>query len=53
MIRPALSLAYGLAVYVLSLVLIWTMFALGWDYILFPALAGFMIVATDPCGRAL
>ena len=44
MIRPALSLAYGLAIYVLSLVFIWTMFALGWDYILFPALAGFMIV---------
>ena len=44
MIRPGLSLAYGLAVFVVSVVLIWTMFALGWDYILFPALAGFMIV---------
>ena len=45
MIRPDLSLAYGLAVFVVSVVFIWTMFALGWDYILFPALAGFMIIA--------
>jgi len=45
MISPGLSLAYGLAVFVVSIVIIWIMFALGWDYILFPALAGFMIVA--------
>ena len=45
MIRPDLSLVYGLAVFVVSVVFIWMMFALGWDYILFPALAGFMIVA--------
>lgn len=44
MIRPGLSLAYGSAVFVVSVVLIWMMFRLGWDYILFPALAGFMIV---------
>jgi uncharacterized membrane protein len=42
---PGSSLAYGLAVFVLSVVFIWMMFALGWDYIMFPALAGFMIVA--------
>lgn len=45
MIRPGLSLVYGLAVFVVSVVFIWMMFALGWDYILFPALAGLMIVA--------
>jgi uncharacterized membrane protein len=45
MIRPDLSLVYGLAVFAVSVVFIWMMFALGWDYILFPALAGFMIIA--------
>lgn len=43
--RPVLSLVYGLAVSVGSVVFVWTLFRLGWDYILFPALAGFMIVA--------
>jgi uncharacterized membrane protein len=38
------SLAYGFAVFLISAVLVWTLFAFGWDYILFPALAGFMIV---------
>jgi uncharacterized membrane protein len=45
MIAPGLSLAYGVVVFVVSVVFVWTMFAFGWDYILFPALAGFMIVA--------
>lgn len=45
MVAPGLSLAYGLSVFIVSIVSVWTMFALGWDYILFPALAGFMIVA--------
>ena len=43
-VRPASSLAYGFTVFVISAVLVWTLFAFGWDYILFPALAGFMIV---------
>jgi uncharacterized membrane protein len=43
--RPASSLAYGLGVFLLSAAFIWTLFAFGRDYILFPALAGFMIVA--------
>jgi uncharacterized membrane protein len=42
--KPGLSLAYGLAGFALSLVVIWGMFALGWDQVLFPALAGFMVV---------
>src|SRR5262245_51341917 len=44
MIQPGPSLAYGLAVFAISLAIIWTLFALGLDYILFPALAGFMVV---------
>jgi uncharacterized membrane protein len=42
--RPGPSLAYGFAVFLVSLAIVWGMFALGWDYILFPALAGFMVV---------
>lgn len=41
---PLPSLAYGFAVFVLSLAVVWTLFTLGLDYILFPALAGFMVV---------
>jgi len=43
-IQPAPSLAYGVGVFVVSLAIVWTLFALGMDYILFPALAGFMVV---------
>ena len=43
--RPASSFAYGLGVLLLSAAFIWTLTAFGRDYILFPALAGFMIVA--------
>ncbi len=42
---PATSLAYGVGVYVLSIAFVWTLFEFGRDYILFPALAGFLIVA--------
>src|SRR5690348_6137707 len=42
--EPTPSLAYGGAVFLVSLAIVWGMFALGWDYILFPALAGFMVV---------
>ena len=41
---PGPSLAYGLAVFAVSVAVVWTLFALGLDYILFPALAGFMVV---------
>ena len=41
---PGPSLAYGLFVSAISALLVWMMIALRWDYLLFPALAGFMIV---------
>ena len=43
--HPTSSLAYGLGVFVLSVAFVWTLVAFGRDYILFPALASFMIVA--------
>ncbi len=42
--NPLPSLAYGLAVFVLSLGVVTCLFRLELDYILFPALAGFMVV---------
>lgn len=42
--QPVPSLAYGLLAFVLSIVLIGGLFALSLDYILFPAIAGFMVV---------
>jgi len=42
---PAPSFAYGVGVFLLSVAVIAGMFAFGWDHILFPALAGFMVVA--------
>ncbi|BCH25002.1 hypothetical protein MesoLjLc_47090 [Mesorhizobium sp. L-8-10] len=42
--QPGPSLLYGLAVFAVSIAIIWGLFALGIDYILFPALAGFMVV---------
>lgn len=41
---PLPSLLYGLAVFLVSVVIVWGLFRLGLDYILFPALAGFMVV---------
>lgn len=41
---PAPSLVYGLAIFLVSIGIVVGLFALGWDYILFPALAGFMVV---------
>lgn len=43
-VQSGLSLAYGVAVFLVSLLVVWGMFALGWDHVLFPALAGFMVV---------
>lgn len=42
--KPLPSLAYGVAVFGVSLAIVWGLIALGMDYILFPALAGFMVV---------
>ena len=41
---PASSLSYGAIVFVISAAIVGGLFAFGWDYILFPALAGFMVV---------
>ena len=43
--QPLPSLAYGAAMFVLSLIGVWTLFKARLDYLLFPALAGFMIIA--------
>lgn len=42
--EPGPSIAYGLAVFAVSLAIVWGLYRLGYDYILFPALAGFMVV---------
>lgn len=42
--NPLPSLLYGLAVFLLSVAVVWLLFRLEIDYILFPALAGFMVV---------
>jgi uncharacterized membrane protein len=42
--KPGPSLIYGLAVFLLSAAIIYGLFQLRLDYILFPALAGFMVV---------
>jgi uncharacterized membrane protein len=42
---PLTSLAYGMGVFCLSAAFIWTLFEFGRDYILFPLLAGFLIIA--------
>jgi uncharacterized membrane protein len=41
---PLPSLAYGFLVLLISIGIIWGLFALQLDYILFPAIAGFMVV---------
>ena len=41
---PASSLVYGLAVFAVSLVTVGGLFQLGYDYILLPALSGFMVM---------
>ena len=42
--QPASSVSYGLLVFLVSIGTIVGLFAFGWDYILFPAFAGFMVV---------
>src|SRR5690242_19669434 len=41
---PLPSLVYGFLVLLISIGIIWGLFALQLDYILFPAIAGFMVV---------
>lgn len=43
--RPVQSLAYGFGIFLVSVVLVGLLVLFGRDYIIFPALAGFMIVA--------
>lgn len=44
MVQPGPSLIYGFIVFLMSAAIVFGLFALGWDYILFPAFAGFMVV---------
>ena len=50
---PATSISYGLLVFLVSVVTIVGLFALRWDYILFPAFAGFMVVGPIIADRAV
>ena len=43
-VRPATSLSYGLLVFLISIAIIVGLFSFNLDYVLFPALAGFMVV---------
>lgn len=42
--QPAASISYGVLVFVVSAAIVGGLFAFGWDYILFPVFAGFMVV---------
>lgn len=42
--HPWMSLAYGVAIFLVTVLLIWSLVAFGWDYILFPALAGLIVL---------
>ena len=44
MTQPAMSIAYGLIIFLVSVVFVGALVVLGRDYILFPAFAGFMVV---------
>ena len=44
MTDPLQSLAYGVLVFVISIMVVAGLIMFGWDFILFPAFAGFMIV---------
>jgi uncharacterized membrane protein len=43
-VQPVDSLAYGVLVFLVSAAIVGGLFGFGWDYVLFPALAGFMVV---------
>jgi uncharacterized membrane protein len=42
--QPLTSLGYGALVFLISIAIVGGLFWFGWDYILFPAFAGFMVV---------
>lgn len=42
--KPALSITYGFFVFLISLAIVWGLFEFGRDYLLFPALAGFLVI---------
>lgn len=42
--NPGMSLIYGLGICALSALTVWGMFLIGWDHVLFPALAGFLVI---------
>lgn len=42
--NPIPSLLYGLGISAISVAVVWFLFAFGYEYALFPALAGFMVV---------
>jgi uncharacterized membrane protein len=44
MVQPLASLAYGTLIFLVSLAIVVGLVRFGWDYILFPAFAGFMVV---------
>jgi uncharacterized membrane protein len=43
-VHPLASLSYGVLVFLISIATVIGLFSFGWDYILFPAFAGFMVV---------
>lgn len=43
-VQPMPSLCYGLLIFLACVAVVVGLFRLGWDYILFPAFAGFMVV---------
>jgi len=42
--NPMPSLLYGLGVFIVSAVIVWALFRFSYEYALFPALAGFMVI---------
>jgi len=44
LVQPTASLIYGFIVFLVSAGIVLGLFTFGWDYILFPAFAGFMVV---------
>ena len=46
--QPLASLGYGALVFLVSVAIVVGLFWFGWDYILFPAFAGFMVVGSSP-----
>jgi uncharacterized membrane protein len=42
--NPMPSVVYGMGVFLVSLLIVWGLFRFGLDYILFPALSGFLVV---------